>query len=207
MRYRFVSSVLDVSANASSTSTAEADCGYSQWIDCSNTLMHPNGVSIAHYWTNINYFYCNSQHGQVDENSNVHDTETDVETVTTKDTNASVSLNSPQIEVEIQIATNVVAIVVIEKEGIFHHLCEDRFFDRVPCVLVTGCGEFLFVCLFACYFFLVNRVIDMQCLLSFVSHFIVLLCCRLSGSCHSSFGQSIVFPRTCKLRFIFQNQC
>jgi meiotic recombination protein SPO11 len=31
-------------------------------------------------------------------------------------------------------------ILVIEKEGIYRRLSEDRFFDQVPCILVTGKG-------------------------------------------------------------------
>ena len=31
-------------------------------------------------------------------------------------------------------------ILVIEKEGIYHRLSEDRFFDRYPCILITGKG-------------------------------------------------------------------
>jgi len=31
-------------------------------------------------------------------------------------------------------------LLIVEKEGPFNRLCEDRFFDRVPCIIVTGCG-------------------------------------------------------------------
>jgi meiotic recombination protein SPO11 len=31
-------------------------------------------------------------------------------------------------------------ILVIEKEGIYHRLCEEGFHMRVPCIMVTGCG-------------------------------------------------------------------
>ena len=31
-------------------------------------------------------------------------------------------------------------LLIIEKEGIFKHLVSIRFFDVVPCILVTGCG-------------------------------------------------------------------
>jgi len=31
-------------------------------------------------------------------------------------------------------------VVVVEKDGVFRRLVEDRFYERYPCVLVTGCG-------------------------------------------------------------------
>jgi DNA topoisomerase VI subunit A len=31
-------------------------------------------------------------------------------------------------------------LLVIEKQGIFHRLCEDNFQQRFPCIMVTGCG-------------------------------------------------------------------
>jgi meiotic recombination protein SPO11 len=33
-------------------------------------------------------------------------------------------------------------IVVIEKEGAYTRLSEDRVFDKIPCILVTGKGEY-----------------------------------------------------------------
>jgi meiotic recombination protein SPO11 len=39
-----------------------------------------------------------------------------------------------------QIKTAATCIIVIEKEGIYNRLSEDRFFERVPCILVTGKG-------------------------------------------------------------------
>lgn len=41
---------------------------------------------------------------------------------------------------EIEVSDDVRCILVIEKEGIFHRLCEDKFHIRYPCVLVCGCG-------------------------------------------------------------------
>ena len=39
-----------------------------------------------------------------------------------------------------QIRTSATCILVIEKEGIYNRLSEDRFFERIPCILVTGKG-------------------------------------------------------------------
>lgn len=39
-----------------------------------------------------------------------------------------------------KIKTSAKCILVIEKEGIFLRLSEDRFFDRYPCIIVTGKG-------------------------------------------------------------------
>lgn len=39
-----------------------------------------------------------------------------------------------------QIASTAKWIIIVEKDGIFNRLSEDRFFDRLPCVLVTGKG-------------------------------------------------------------------
>lgn len=36
--------------------------------------------------------------------------------------------------------TSAECILVIEKEGVYHRLAEDRFFDDYPCILVTGKG-------------------------------------------------------------------
>jgi len=36
--------------------------------------------------------------------------------------------------------TNAVCILVIEKEGVYNRLLEDAFFERHPCILVTGKG-------------------------------------------------------------------
>ncbi|KAL3776264.1 hypothetical protein ACHAW5_003857 [Stephanodiscus triporus] len=43
--------------------------------------------------------------------------------------------------VEIRIASKLAkAILVIEKEGVYNRLSEERIFDRFPCILVTGKG-------------------------------------------------------------------
>jgi len=42
--------------------------------------------------------------------------------------------------VDVEIGGDVRCILVIEKEGVFHRLCEDKFHIRYPCVLVCGCG-------------------------------------------------------------------
>lgn len=41
---------------------------------------------------------------------------------------------------EIDLSEDVRCVLVIEKEGVFHRLCEDKFHLRYPCVLVCGCG-------------------------------------------------------------------
>lgn len=41
---------------------------------------------------------------------------------------------------DFDIQTNATCIIVVEKEGIYKRLCEDRFFDRLPCIIVTGKG-------------------------------------------------------------------
>ena len=38
------------------------------------------------------------------------------------------------------VSTGAKFVVVVEKEGVYSRLSEDRFFDRCPCVLVTGRG-------------------------------------------------------------------
>jgi len=42
--------------------------------------------------------------------------------------------------VDVEVGDDVRCILVIEKEGVFHRLCEDKFHIRYPCVLVCGCG-------------------------------------------------------------------
>lgn len=39
-----------------------------------------------------------------------------------------------------QIESTAKYIVVVEKDSIFRRLNEDRFFSRIPCILVTACG-------------------------------------------------------------------
>lgn len=39
-----------------------------------------------------------------------------------------------------QIRTNAQFVLVVEKEGIYCRLSEDRFFEKLPCILVTGKG-------------------------------------------------------------------
>jgi meiotic recombination protein SPO11 len=43
-------------------------------------------------------------------------------------------------ERDFSLKTTAKFILVIEKEGIYTRLSEDRFFERVPCILVTGKG-------------------------------------------------------------------
>ena len=43
-------------------------------------------------------------------------------------------------ELDIEIPENVKYLIVIEKEGIFRRLTQDKFYERLPCILVTGCG-------------------------------------------------------------------
>ena len=40
----------------------------------------------------------------------------------------------------VKIASNAKCIVVIEKEGIYTRLSEDRFYEQFPCILITGRG-------------------------------------------------------------------
>ena len=39
-----------------------------------------------------------------------------------------------------EVQSDARCVVVVEKDGIFRRLVEDRFFERYPCVLVTGMG-------------------------------------------------------------------
>jgi meiotic recombination protein SPO11 len=41
---------------------------------------------------------------------------------------------------ELEIKSNATCILVIEKEGVYNRLSEDRFFERIPSILVTGKG-------------------------------------------------------------------
>jgi meiotic recombination protein SPO11 len=41
---------------------------------------------------------------------------------------------------DFEIKSDACCIMVVEKEGIYLRLSEDRFFDRVPCIIVTGKG-------------------------------------------------------------------
>eukprot|EP00547_Thalassionema_nitzschioides_P002914 CAMPEP_0194199334 /NCGR_PEP_ID=MMETSP0156-20130528/395_1 /TAXON_ID=33649 /ORGANISM="Thalassionema nitzschioides, Strain L26-B" /LENGTH=349 /DNA_ID=CAMNT_0038924219 /DNA_START=108 /DNA_END=1157 /DNA_ORIENTATION=- len=43
-------------------------------------------------------------------------------------------------EKDFEVRSNASCILVIEKEGIYNRLSEDRFFETVPCILVTGKG-------------------------------------------------------------------
>lgn len=43
-------------------------------------------------------------------------------------------------EANFAIQSDAQCIIVAEKEGVYTRLSEDRFFDRVPCILVTGKG-------------------------------------------------------------------
>jgi len=40
----------------------------------------------------------------------------------------------------VTVTSTATCILVIEKEGIYTRLSEDRIFDSVPCILVTGKG-------------------------------------------------------------------
>lgn len=51
--------------------------------------------------------------------------------------NVSESRNN---EDEFSIRSNAKCVLVIEKEGVYIRLSEDRFFERFPCILVTGKG-------------------------------------------------------------------
>jgi hypothetical protein len=48
-------------------------------------------------------------------------------------------------EANFAIQSDAQCIIVAEKEGVYTRLSEDRFFDRVPCILVTGKGTPYFV--------------------------------------------------------------
>ena len=41
---------------------------------------------------------------------------------------------------EIEVRSKATCILVIEKEGVYNRLSEDRFFERIPSILVTGKG-------------------------------------------------------------------
>jgi len=41
---------------------------------------------------------------------------------------------------DITFESDAKAILVIEKEAIYTRLCEDKFFDRCPCIIITGKG-------------------------------------------------------------------
>ena len=43
-------------------------------------------------------------------------------------------------DIDVQVENDVRLLLVVEKEGIFQRLAEDRFYDRVKCIIVTGCG-------------------------------------------------------------------
>ena len=42
--------------------------------------------------------------------------------------------------IDVQVSLDIKYLLVVEKEGIFQRLGEDRFYYRVPCIIVTGCG-------------------------------------------------------------------
>ncbi len=46
-------------------------------------------------------------------------------------------------EAQFEIQSDARCIVVVEKEGVYTRLSEDRFFDRIPCILVTGKGKYM----------------------------------------------------------------
>ena len=43
-------------------------------------------------------------------------------------------------EENLSVSSNATCILVIEKEGVYNRLSEDRFFERIPSILVTGKG-------------------------------------------------------------------
>lgn len=43
-------------------------------------------------------------------------------------------------EANFEIQSSAVAIIVIEKEGVYHRLSEDKFYNRIPTILITGKG-------------------------------------------------------------------
>lgn len=49
---------------------------------------------------------------------------------------ASTDINDMTISVPL----SVKLLLVVEKEGIYKRMLEDKFHERVPCILVTGCG-------------------------------------------------------------------
>jgi len=44
------------------------------------------------------------------------------------------------LELVMQIGEDTKYVLVIEKEGVFTRLVEERFFLKVPCIMITGCG-------------------------------------------------------------------
>jgi hypothetical protein len=52
---------------------------------------------------------------------------------------AAVSFH-PHPEACFSISSDAEFILVIEKEGVYTRLSEDRFYDRIPCILITGKG-------------------------------------------------------------------
>jgi meiotic recombination protein SPO11 len=42
--------------------------------------------------------------------------------------------------IRMEIKPDTKFILVIEKQGIFHRLCEDKFANRMKCIMITGCG-------------------------------------------------------------------
>jgi hypothetical protein len=47
-----------------------------------------------------------------------------------------------QLSRRLRMESDAKCIVVIEKEGAYTRLSEDRVFDKIPCILVTGKGEY-----------------------------------------------------------------
>ncbi len=49
------------------------------------------------------------------------------------------SVSANDIHMELQ-GNDVKLMLIVEKDGPFQKLCEERFFDQCPCIIVTGCG-------------------------------------------------------------------
>ncbi len=50
--------------------------------------------------------------------------------------NVNVNVNAPSFKIQ----SNAKCILIIEKEGVYLRLTEDRFFERYPCIIITGKG-------------------------------------------------------------------
>ncbi|CAM9372082.1 unnamed protein product [Chrysoparadoxa australica] len=55
-------------------------------------------------------------------------------------TTAGLSIRHEWIAEALEVVTDARFILVIEKDGVFMRLLQDGFPDKVPCILVTGCG-------------------------------------------------------------------
>lgn len=48
--------------------------------------------------------------------------------------------NAWTLGIEVEIVSQALYLIVVEKEGVYKRLCEDEFCSRNRCILVTGCG-------------------------------------------------------------------